>query len=361
MKSKISPMALLICFTFVLTCWVIPSAYSEGKSTSASGKHLKIGVTVPLSGNVAKYGVSIKNGILLAQQTYDKHKVVEFFFEDDGFLPKNTVTAVKKFIGQEKVDGLLIFGSGPSLAAAPIAEQNKIPMVAFATAPEIVKDRKYVMRHFASVIKETSVLVEEVRRKKYNSVAVVATAQDAMLSLRDEFLKRISVEIVSNDEVLPGDTELRSLAVRIASVRPQAVYLLLMPGQVGIFSRQLRENGYKGDLFGAHQLEDPREVAASQGALVGAWFVSVNAVRDPTFESRYENSFGLKPGNVACNSYDTAKIIIESATSTSLISYLRTLKNFKGAMGTYGALPDGSFDVPVLLKRVTASGFEIIP
>lgn len=321
---------------------------------------LTVGVTVPLSGNVSKYGTAIRNGILLAQQRHDPNHTVRFVFEDDSFLPRNTIAAVNKFIRQDHADALVVFGSGPALVAAPIAERRQIPMVALASSPEVVQGRSYVMKHFASVEKETAAVVGETARRGYASVAVVTTLQDAMLALRDKFLEQTKIPLVANEEVLPDDTDMRMVASKISAQQPAALYVLLMPGHIGIFCRQLRASGYQGELFGAHQFESPEEVTAAQGALTKAWFVSVNAVQDDTFAPAYQRRFGSPPGNVACNGYDVAKILIEAAQAPKLIKHLRSLQDFSGVMGSYGALPDGSFDVPVVLKRVTESGFEVI-
>lgn len=40
------------------------------------------------------------------------------------------------------------------------------------------------------------------------------------------------------------------------------------------------------------------------------------------------------------------------------MTYLRTLKNFKGSMGVYGALGNNDFDLPVGVRLITENGFE---
>lgn len=344
-----------------IACVSVDPALTEDSRESAGHKRIKIGVTLPLTGNLSNFGESVRNGMLLAKKTHDANDDLELIFEDDGYLPKNTVSALNKFIEQDKVAGVVVFGSGCALAAAPIAEQRKIPMIAFATSPDVVRGRTYVMKHLASVASETRAIQQEVLRRKYDSLAIVSSSQDAMLALRDDFLRDNTVRVVMNEEVPPGETDFKGLATKIASAKPAAVYMLLMPPQGGIFARQIRDVAYPGELFSAHQMEDPREIESSQGALRGAWIVSVNVLADATFPDRYENEFGSKPGNFAVNGYDVAKILVEGAHAPSLIQYLKSVKDFHGVIGTYSATPENDFGLPVLLKTVTEKGFEPIP
>ena len=328
---------------------LLVSALAENK--------IKIGVSLALSGNLAIWGSALKNGIVLADETLDTSDKVEFIFEDDAFIAKNTVTAVRKLIEKDQVDALMVFGSGTSLAAGPIAEQKKIPMIAFATDPAVVKDKNYILKHLPSVKTETAAVVAEVNKRNYSSLAIITTAQEGVLALKNEFLKHNKIPVVFNEEVLPAESDFKSLAARITASKASAVYMLLLPPQGGSFARQLRETAFKGEIFAAHPTEDLKEVETSQGALLGGWLVSLNVIEDDSFTSKYIEKFKTTPANYAVNGFDVAKIFIEGAEAPSLISYLKTLHDFKGAMGTYSVTADNDFSIPVQIKTITDKGF----
>lgn len=343
---KLFKLAVLL---FVSICICIASVSAENK--------IKIGVTLSLSGNLAVWGQALQNGIVLADELYDTENKVEFIFEDDGFVAKNTVAAVKKLIDEDKVDALMVFGSGTSLAAGPIAEENKVPMIAFATDPAVVKDKNFILKHLPSVKTETAAVVEEVAKRNYESLAIITTAQEGVLALRNEFLKYNKVPVVFNEEVLPSETDFKSLAAKISASKASAVYMLLLPPQGGVFARQLRDSAFGGEIFAAHPTEDLKEVESSRGALLGSWLVSLNVIEDESFSLKYQDKFKVAPANYAVNGFDVAKIYIEGAGTKSLIEYLKNLHDFKGAMGTYSVTKDNDFSIPVQIKTITKDGF----
>ena len=78
-------------------------------------------------------------------------------FEDDGFQPKNTVSAFNKLVNTDGADVIICFASGPCNAIAPIADQKQIPLIAVASAP-VQKDREFVVRLEISTVEEAKKL-----------------------------------------------------------------------------------------------------------------------------------------------------------------------------------------------------------
>lgn len=64
----------------------------------------------------------------------------------------------------------------------------------------------------------------------------------------------------------------------------------------------------------------------------------------------------------AVNCYDIARLLGHSAeknhSSAELINYLKTVKDFKGAGGTFSATGDNRFTLPAVVKVVTEDGFR---
>jgi len=66
----------------------------------------KVGAVLALTGPVSIAGIPFKNAMVMAKEDLDQTDQIKLYFEDDGFLPRNTVSAVQKLIHQDKV-GLL--------------------------------------------------------------------------------------------------------------------------------------------------------------------------------------------------------------------------------------------------------------
>ena len=123
----------------------------------AASNELKIGVSAPLTGDIAALGQSTKNAALMAEAEINaaggikigsaKHKV-KFIIEDDENKPESTATVFQKLINQDRV--LSFIGSQSSKcsnAGAPIAEGAKIPQITpWSTNPNVTKGRQYIFR-----------------------------------------------------------------------------------------------------------------------------------------------------------------------------------------------------------------------
>lgn len=306
---------------------------------------------------MAAVGTGIRNAILLAQQENDPQHEVEFLFDDDGFDPKRTVASVMKFIEQDKVEGLIVFGSGTALAVNGIAEKHQIPMMALGNSKKMIADKRYVMMHFLNTDTENEVVVQEVRRRGYQRIAVICSSHDAMLDLSNSFSRTLPDRVVLSLEVLLGDSDFRAAITRIKASNADAVYNVLLTGAASIFAKQLHEAGFSGELFSTHAVHDWNEVKNSQGALIGTWFVTGNVLNDKGFADRYEAAFKDPPMVAAANGYDAAKLFIKAAKSADMNRYLHEVRDFEGVLGAYRLNPAGYFQLPAALRRITAGGF----
>jgi len=51
---------------------------------------------------------------------------------------------------------------------------------------------------------------------------------------------------------------------------------------------------------------------------------------------------------------------LRQAQTKRRLAYLRNIKNFSGAQGTFSAVGDGTFTIAAVLKVVTKDGFELL-
>lgn len=342
---------LLIVFIFLGVFVQGPhKVLAEGRQSKT-----KIGVVIPLTGGASSNGDAIRNSVILADEEFDTEDRVKFVFEDDQLKPSLTVSAVNKLINFDQVAGLIVFGSPTSLAINSIAERRRVPMIGLSIVDRVVRDKKYVVKHWVPLLNESNMVNAEVQRRGYKRVALVTTINDAMLALRDHFVQGKTAAVVLDEEFSPDDVDFRTVAARIRSVRPDAVYNLLWAPQPGVFSKTLREAGYQGEIFGAHNLEDPSEIEAARGTLDGVWYVTGDDRAAGKYYSTYRRRFGRLPANGGINGYDSAKLFIEALKSGDVNTYLHTVKSFEGAYGTYGATGKNDFDIRATVKVIDAS------
>jgi len=326
----------------------------------------KVGIILPLTGDAAAVGAAVRNGMLLAYENLPKETQVKLklIFEDDALKPGNTVSAFRKLVSSEKITAVVNASSGTGNALAPVAELNKVPFIAIATDPAVVKDRKYVVNFWVTAEEEINTAMPEALRRGYKRIARIITTHDFTIAVKKRFDEvnagRMTVVL---DEDYPAEIkDFRPFITKLRNLKDvDAVLVNLMPGQLGIFAKQLRQMDVKLPIFGFETLEDSNEVKVSEGALVGGWYVNSD---DPNekFHNEFKKRFAGSSLYGASNGHDIVLLLAhgakENMDSETFNNFLHSVKNFSGALGTYSAAADNTFTLPAAVKVVTKEGFE---
>src|SRR5579859_1615261 len=108
---------------------------SAGSGNAVTGNTIPVGAYLSLTGDEADFGKSTQEGILVAVDQINKSggiagKQIALTSENDESAADKAASAVTKLITSDKVVAVLgEIASGRSLAAAPICQQNQVPMV----------------------------------------------------------------------------------------------------------------------------------------------------------------------------------------------------------------------------------------
>ena len=107
------------------------------KNVNSNTKNIKIGLILPLTGDIAKFGEGMLNAAELARNDSDKN--VTLIVEDDKSCDqKESVTAINKLILVDKVKAVVgSVCSHSMLAISPIAENNHIILISPSATSQI--------------------------------------------------------------------------------------------------------------------------------------------------------------------------------------------------------------------------------
>jgi len=113
----------------VVSVLLIMSAVALG------AEEIVIGLVTPVTGDVATFGMSVRNAALLWEKQVNNRggiqgRKVKIIVEDDKGTPSESANAVSKLINQSKV--LMIMGPVTSKCAnagAPIGQASKVPVL----------------------------------------------------------------------------------------------------------------------------------------------------------------------------------------------------------------------------------------
>lgn len=225
---------------------------------SAESMKAKIGVSLPLTGEIAEYGVAVRNGIQLAQELLPKKlENVDFIYEDNQYEAKKSATAFNKLMNFDKVDLIFSWGELPLHSIAPIAERNKFPTMAMSFDPEPSLNKKYIMRSINYSDQYAEATLQYMRRKGFKKIAIVA-AEDPFFNSLLKGLNKYKQSDETIDVVfsfLPDISDFKTAVAKLKNSNYDIMGVYLFPGQVSNFFRQARAAGLTLPAFGTDIFE----------------------------------------------------------------------------------------------------------
>jgi len=362
MTKNLKIVAGLIIFALFITGLVFGSKQLLSKTQMEAPKY-KVGIILPLSGDLASLGESTKNGVLLALKNSKLNEKIEVVFEDDHFDPTATVASFNKLTSIDGVNALICFASGPCSAIAPLAENNKTPLIAIASNPKIQENKNFVVRLEIAPSEEAKTLLAYLKTKQYNRIASIITMQDGVQAGYAELKKDqfYTDKEAYSENVAPDLKDFRANLTKILEQKPDLIFVGLLLGQAGDFGRQAKEMGYTGDFIGLNFLEGEETLTAAKGSLDNLVYTNAKET-ELAFNQLYENTYHKAKMPGAAHVYDALNLINQAleqnkSSNEELAKYLNSIKDYNGALGTFSSTLTHEFTLPVMLKTIKNNQF----
>ena len=136
-----------------MTLCVLLAACQRSGSVSKTAPEILVGEYSSLTGTEATFGQSTHNGVTIAFDDINAAggihgRKIRLITEDDQSKAEEAASAVTKLISSNSVAAIIgEVASSNSLAAAPICESAKVPMITpSSTNPEVTKKGDYIFR-----------------------------------------------------------------------------------------------------------------------------------------------------------------------------------------------------------------------
>lgn len=358
-----SPRTLIMSFLFTVV-FVLDISFARAQSPSAPS--ITIGVILPLSGPAANFGAIAQRGIELALEDLspEDRARTRVLYEDDGLVNARSATAARKLISIDKVDALVTWSSGTALTVASIVEGGRVPQIAIASDPAVVRNKKFSFTYWPLPEDESRTLYDYLVRIGKRRVALLTLTHNGSLAIRDAFATLVEqdekVKIVANEEVAGDVNDFRGVLSRVKAKGEADCFIpILFPGQLAVSIKQAREVGIHGSLAGFETFEDKDEFRASGGLLAGAVYAS-GADPDPGFIKRYRAKFPDMSFYTANQTYDAIMLLVAATRNAkdgvTIAKFLSTLRDYPTASGLATSTGDNRFKLPTALKRIDGSG-----
>jgi branched-chain amino acid transport system substrate-binding protein len=355
MRTRVIPLALILMWGLFAGC-----------KKEHSGEVL-LGHVASLTGDTATFGVSAHEGIELALDEVNKTGVlggrkIKVLKEDDRSLPDEAKTAAEKLITRDKVVALLgEIASSRSIAMAPVAQDNKVPMLSpGSTNPKVTQTGDYVFRAcFIDPFQGTAVAAFAMAQKPEGLglkrfAILYPVNSDYGMGLREFFtnaVKKAGGQIVADEAYTEkSDVDFRGQLTKIKQSNPDAIFVSGYYTEAGLIAQQARELGISVPLLGGDGWDSDQTVKIGKSATNNCFFSNhysadedrpeVKAFVD-AYRARFKNRDGSPktPDAMAILGYDAMKLMadaINRAGSTDgdkIRDALAATKNFPGASG----------------------------
>src|SRR5215831_6072820 len=140
---KLKLWSLVFCFLFL---FAFTHCNNKGNSATTQSDEIVVGEFGSLTGTTATFGISTRNGADMAFDEINKAggvlgKKIRVIVEDDQGRPEEAQTVVTKLVNKDRVVAVLgEVASSRSLAAAPVCQSNRIPMITpSSTNPKVTQ------------------------------------------------------------------------------------------------------------------------------------------------------------------------------------------------------------------------------
>jgi branched-chain amino acid transport system substrate-binding protein len=318
---------------------------------------IKIGEFASLTGKEAGFGQTSHQGVVLAIEEINAAggvlgRPLELIYEDNQTKAGESATAAKKLISRDKVIALIgEVSSGRSLEAAPVAQQNKIPMIApAATNPKVTQVGNYIFRVcFIDPFQGTVMAKFAKEDLKVKRVAVLSSVSNAYSLGLAKFFKETFVagggEIVTEKNLAEGDKDFRAQLTAVKAANVEAVYVPCYYTEAALIVRQARDLGITVPFFGGDGWEDEQLLKIGGEALNGCYYSTHFSAEntDPVvaeFVKKYKARWnGELPGAFSALGYDDIYVLaaaIKRAGGTDNVKLrdaLAATKDFPGITG----------------------------
>jgi len=225
------------------------------------GAPLKVGVVLPLTGALQKFGEIEKNSFLMGMEEINaaggvNGRPIELLIEDDKSKIDIGRSAAEKLILQDKVIVLTGgYSSDVTFAMAAVAQHRKVPfLITTGAADEITElGADYVFRLNQPVSEYARPLIEFLQQVvQPKAVAILYEkslfGQSGSRDFADQAFE-LDWKILMNEGYAAGTLDFKAVLSKAKSAKPDVVYMISYVKEAALLVLQSKELGFKPKVF----------------------------------------------------------------------------------------------------------------
>lgn len=382
--------AALIVLPIIMLLFSACRKHSE--MTACKGRSdqedIQIGVFLALTGADASYGKFALQGLQLAVREINTHggilgRKMKLIIEDDQSKPGEASVIVRNLANRYRVSALLgEIDSGRTLEAAPIAQNNKIPLITLAsTNLRVTQVGDYIFRVCFTDSLQGKIMAKFAR--SLLGVRRVAIMLDNSKSYSVGLTKNFSKDfiarggqIVARQIYQSGEKDFTAQLTAVKAAHPEAVFLPSFYTDAAAIIRQARQqNGLEVTFLGGDGWDCEQFLKLGGKAVEGVYFcthfsfkesISKGKWKLKNFVRNYEKEYSIFPSTLAALSYDAVRLLADAIRRAGSTEPARTraalaaTKNFSGVTGNITFDENRNPKKPAVIIRVQDGNFTYL-
>jgi branched-chain amino acid transport system substrate-binding protein len=355
------------------------SLFSACTNPGAGSDKVRVGVFMSLTGSTANFGISSVNGIKMAADEVNaaggiNGKQIELLVQDDRSDASEAATIVTKFVTQDQVHAVLgEVASSRSIAAAPIAQNAKVPMLTpSSTNPEVTKKGDFIFRScFIDPVQGAAIAQFAAKSLNAKTAAIMVDRKNdystGLEKVINETFTRMGGKIVAVQSYQEGDQDFNAQLTSLKGANPEVIFVPGYYNDVGLIAKQARDKGITVPLIGGDGWDSTQLYAIGGTALNGSYFTNHYSPYDTDpkvqkFVNDYKARYNSLPDALAATAYDAAKIMFDaikrapSLDGPAIRDALAATKDFPGVTGTVTFNENRDAVKPIVMIEIKDGG-----
>ncbi|MFA7315110.1 MAG: ABC transporter substrate-binding protein [Candidatus Magasanikbacteria bacterium] len=295
----------------VIIVIVVAIAMLGQKNKSSVNETVKVGVILPLSGQYAVIGESVKNAMLMSLNDLED-KNIELIFENDEFDSKKALSAYNKLQTVDNVD-IIVGLSNPSLEVMkPIINKTDELMFTVGNEASIENDNVFEIIPWAT---ELFKVLGTTVSGRYEKVAIVYAADSQLFSANKEQMlkglgdqKYIEVPVASNSDT-------RTEVAKMVQEGVDSYTVFLTTDQASKFMNEVtKQSGLNRpqlicDANMELTINELSEKVIDKSIFNDCLSTMIKDTTSKDFSENYKKSYNSEPSFLSVYGYDAVQII----------------------------------------------------
>ena len=320
---------------------------SCGKSSEA----VKIAILAPLSGDVATFGQSTRDGAMMAIEEWNAKggllgNPIEVVVEDSQCSAEAAVSAANKVIDQDGAK--FIIGEVCSSASIPISEiamaKGVLQISPTSTNPAVTVDaqgntKSLIFRAcFIDPFQGTAAAKFALENLHAKTAAVfLDQGNDYVRGLAEYFIAAFEAgggQVLVKETYTGDDQDFSAIISKAKDANPDILYLPDYYSTVNVIAAQAREKGMTAIFLGGDGWDSPD---LDEAALEGGYFTNHYSPEDPRpevqdFVKKYQAKYGSVPDALATLAYDATIVLLKSIEQAGVADPAAVAKAIEGGV-----------------------------